>query len=58
MTGFRELISNRNSSCLRFGRWAAAGDELAADPAAIFWFGAGVFRVTSFGKGVNLGLHQ
>jgi hypothetical protein len=56
MIGFRELISSRNSSCLRFGRWAAVGGEFAADPVAIFWFGAGVFRWSSFGNAVNLGL--
>src|SRR5450759_4254751 len=58
MMGFRELISSRKSSCLRFGRWSAVDNELAADPFDIFWFDAGVFRVRSLGKAASLGLHQ
>src|ERR1700680_1178858 len=58
MMGFRELISSRNSSCWRFGRWAAVDNELAADPVDIFWFDAGVFCVRWFGKAASLGLYQ
>src|SRR6202051_4094806 len=58
MMGFRELISRRNSSCLRFGRWAAVDNELAGDSADSFWFDTSVFCVRSFGKAESLGLHQ